>query len=160
MIKIISAVSGNGIIGKNNKLPFYYPEDLKHFKKLTINSTIIMGRNTFDSIGEPLPKRKNVVITSRPNLMDSHTDLILYPSLIQAVNQCKDENIWLIGGAHVYEEGMKFAEEIHLTITSDIIVGDKLVKFPWINPLMFKIKSNQPFPYDSRLSYIIYEKIK
>ena len=66
MIKIIAACSKNGVAGKDGKLPWNYSEDLAHFKKMTLNSTIIMGRKTYESIGKPLPHRKNVVITSTP----------------------------------------------------------------------------------------------
>ncbi len=75
MLNIIAAVSQNGVIGKNGELPWYIPEDLKHFKKLTLGQTVLMGRKTFESIlnrlGKPLPDRKNIVITRRDDYLNS-----------------------------------------------------------------------------------------
>jgi len=130
MIKIIAAVSSNGVMGFDNKLPFDYKSDLQHFKKMTLNSRIIMGRKTFESIGRPLPKRENVVISSKS--IDG----------ITTFNNLKDsliEDCWLIGGRSIYEEGMNYAQEIYLTITSDYIKDNNSIYFPFINPLKFKI---------------------
>lgn len=133
MIKIIAACSSNGIIGVNNCIPFHYPEDLKHFKTSTLNSTIIMGRKTYESIGsKPLPNRKNIVI-SKNKIENIET----YSNLKDALND--KEDIWLIGGASIYQEGMEMAQEIILTITPDHIYDAGAIKFPWINPILFKI---------------------
>lgn len=134
MIKIIAAVSENGVIGVNNSLPFHYPEDLKHFKQSTVNQTIIMGRKTFESLGsKPLPNRKNIVITK-----NSIDNIECCSSISQAINKY-NQDVWLIGGYQVFQEGMNVANEIVLTITSDYITAPNAVTFPWINPLKFKI---------------------
>jgi dihydrofolate reductase len=140
MIKIIAAVSQNRVIGIDNKLPFSYPEDMKHFKQSTQNSTVIMGRKTFESIGsKPLPNRRNIVITS------SSVNIEHYKSLSQAVSTVNtEENVWLIGGASIYQEGMQFCDEMILTVTPDIIEEKNCVKFPEINPLQFKINEIRP----------------
>lgn len=170
MIKIIAAVSSNGIIGMDNKLPFHYPEDLKHFKEKTIDNIIIMGRLTYESIGRPLPKRRNIVITSGSIEGVEH-----HASLREAIDIAREplkllfatdaptpeKDIWLIGGASIYEAGieLEMADEIHLTVTPDLIDVTKfkrVVKFPFINPIKWKIESIQPFP-NSSLNYVIYK---
>ncbi len=138
MIKMIAAVSQNMVIGKNNTLPWskHYPEDLKHFKQMTINSTIIMGRNTFESIGsKPLPKRRNIVISSK-----RIPDMESYTNLNEATEQSHqlDSDIWLIGGSAIYQMGMALAHEIHLTRIPEHIEGDNLVYFPEINYRFYK----------------------
>jgi len=138
MINMIAAVSRNGIIGQNNSIPFHYPEDLRYFKEKTLNSTVIMGRKTYESVGKPLPKRNNVIISSK-----IYSEVMSYPTLKNALVNINDldDNIWLIGGSLIYEEGMLYCDKILLTITPDIITGDNLIKFPWINPTQFSITS-------------------
>lgn len=154
MIGIIAATTSNGVIGVENQLPFNYPEDMAHFRKATKDSIVIMGRNTFESIGSPLPKRRNIVVT-RNTIENVETAL----SLQDALNLCKDEyrNIWLIGGASIYEEGMQFADKIILTITPDVEKRTPAVRFPWINPNVFKLKYLDKFK-DSELLLAIYKK--
>jgi dihydrofolate reductase len=155
-MKIISAVSQNNVIGKDNKLPWNYPEDLKHFKETTLNSTIIMGRKTFESIGKPLPKRNNVVI-SKSNIYIS--GVTIFSSLDTAINTLnKSYPTFCIGGASIYEEALKLncVEEIILTMIPEIIEGENLVKFPYIDPLKFSIKEKKKI---SNLDLFIYEKI-
>lgn len=153
MVKIIAATSSNGVIGKDNKLPFYYPEDLANFKKLTTGCNVIMGRLTYESIGKPLPNRNNIVITRR--FIDGIT---VAKTIRDAINMCNENNcndIWIIGGASIYQEGMNFADEIHLTITKDYIEGN-VVKFPWINPLAFDVKSDSKLGIG--LHYVVYNR--
>jgi dihydrofolate reductase len=148
MIGIIAGVSSNGIIGKDNTMPFNYPEDLKFFRRNTIDSTIIMGRKTYESIGRPLPKRRNIVITK------SNIDGVeCFPSIKEAIEASKD-NIWLIGGASIYEEGMSYADKLLLTINNDVVTGDNLVKFPWINPMKFK--PTDMFALNDNLNVVTY----
>lgn len=140
MIGIIAAVSSNGVIGVNNQLPFHYPDDLKHFKKMTNDSVVIMGRKTFESLGKPLKDRENVVITSQ-----QIPGVTCYSSVPTALAResikLRDHevNTWFIGGASIYQEAMKYVDHIFLTITPDYIDDPTAVRFPWINPLMFEI---------------------
>ena len=137
MIGIIAAVSINGVIGVDNKLPFDYPEDMKHFRKTTADSVVIMGRKTFESIGRPLPKRRNIVVSSSLSPVDG---VEIAPSVVAAMTACSNEtrNIWFIGGASIYEEGMLYADEIVLTQTTDYVRHPNAVKFPWIHPAIFE----------------------
>lgn len=164
MINIIAATSKNGVVGlgSQNKLPFHYPEDLKHFKEKTLNSTIIMGRKTFESIGRPLPKRKNIVITSTSINVEN---VITFPNLSSAIGDeiiSSKKDIWLIGGTNIWREGLEFTDEIHLTITSDSIKDSNPIFFPWINPLKFELSSVKKSYVESSssiLNYCIYSKI-
>jgi len=138
MINIIAAASRNGVIGVNNQLPFYYKSDLKHFKEKTINKPVIMGKNTYYSIGKPLPNRTNIVVTK-----ESIEDVNCFDNLLKPIDFAKtiNEEIWIIGGAKIYESSMLFVDNIILTITPDFIENKNSIYFPFINPLHFKIKS-------------------
>lgn len=146
MIKIIAAVSQNGVIGKNNDLPWgkdKYPEDMKFFRQMTANSIVIMGRRTFESMGsKPLPKRENILISRK---VDER--LHTFTSLDKAISEYNTEDcqwdIWLIGGAGIYREGMKFAHEIYLTLIPEEVHGDGLIYFPWIDPSKFTLAGLQ-----------------
>lgn len=163
MIKMIAAVSMNGVIGLDNKIPFDYPADLKHFRASTLNSTIIMGRKTFEGIGRALPKRRNLVISSRPVEAEG---VETFSNIGDAIFKYKDEpnDTWLIGGARIYEEGMSLVEEIHLTLTPDVIEGDNAIRFPWINPQHFHtpmyIELKDLVPGDPKLKLAIYKRVQ
>jgi dihydrofolate reductase len=152
MIGIIAAVTQNGVIGIDGKLPFNYPEDMKHFRKTTADSVVIMGRKTFESIGKPLPKRRNIVVSKiarglgilNTNGIEVAQDV--HDALHTCINGPKD--IWFIGGASIYEEAMKYADRIILTITPDYETSKNAIRFPWINPDMFKLMSVEPMTQD------------
>jgi dihydrofolate reductase len=118
---IIAAIARNRIIGKNGKLPWNIPEDLKRFKQLTTGHTVIMGRNTFESFGsKPLPGRLNIVITSR-----CINGVMTYPSLGFATQALKNEvEIFVIGGGKLFAEALKSADELRLTMVDQEVDGD------------------------------------
>ena len=105
MLSLIAAIAQNNCIGKNNKLPWHLPEDLKHFKKITAGKTVLMGRKTYESIvgylGKPLPKRKNLVITRNTNY-PVPDQVFVYNSIEKALQDNIDEEIFIIGGAGIY----------------------------------------------------------
>jgi dihydrofolate reductase len=140
MIGMIAAVSMNGIIGIDGKIPWDYPADMKHFRETTANSIVIMGRKTFEGIGRPLPKRRNIVVSSSLSLSTEGVELV--PSVAHAIDltQGDTRDIWFIGGASIYEAGMYFADKIVLTLTPDIELRTPAVKFPWISPRNFNLK--------------------
>ena len=118
MISIIAAVAANRAIGFENKLIYWLPNDLKRFKALTTGHTIIMGRHTFESLPKgALPNRRNVVLSkSRQEFPGCDT----YKSLEEAIESCgKDEDIYIIGGAHVYEQALPIANRLCLTEIHD-----------------------------------------
>lgn len=163
MIGMIAAVSKNSVIGVDGHLPFDYPEDMKHFRKTTANSTIIMGRKTWESIGRVLPKRRNMVISRTPVEMEGVEtfDSLAHAIMIARLNSSPfGASIWLIGGASIYEEGMQYADEIHLTLTPDVITAPNAVKFPWINPQQFAVRELRPLVEENNtLMFAIYSKI-
>ena len=118
MISIIAAVAQNLAIGYQNKLLYWLPNDLKHFKALTTGHTIIMGRRTFESLPKgALPNRRNVVLTrSQVTFPGAET----FPSLQAALASCTpDEDIYIIGGASVYNEALPMADRLCLTEIED-----------------------------------------
>ncbi len=118
MISIIAAVAKNRAIGFKNKLIYWLPNDLKRFKALTTGHTIIMGRNTFESLPKgALPNRRNVVLSTT---IDELPGCEVFPSLDAALNSCRpDEDIYIIGGAHVYEQALDKADRLCLTEVED-----------------------------------------
>ena len=118
MISIIAAVAKNRAIGFENKLIYWLPNDLKRFKALTTGHTIVMGRKTFESLPKgALPNRRNVVLTRTTKELPGCD---VYPSLEEALKSCKpDEDIYIIGGARVYEQALPFADRLCLTEVDD-----------------------------------------
>jgi dihydrofolate reductase len=134
MIALIAAVAKNNIIGKSNDLPWYLPEDLKHFKDLTAGHVCIMGRKTYESIiarlGKPLPNRKTIVITSNPDYT-TPDEVEKYPTLSEAISAHDTDNIFLIGGQRIFEEGLPLADTLYLTELNKDYEGD--INFPEFN---------------------------
>lgn len=118
MISIIAAVARNRAIGFQNKLIYWLPNDLKRFKALTTGHTIIMGRNTFLSLPKgALPNRRNIVLSRS---VSQFPGCDVYPSLEEALKNCaKDEDVYIIGGASVYEQALPIADRLCLTEIDD-----------------------------------------
>ena len=118
MITIITAVAKNRAIGFENKLLYWLPNDLKRFKALTTGHTIIMGRNTFESLPKgALPNRRNVVLSRTTKELPGCE---VFPTLEEALQSCRsDEDIYIIGGARVYEQAIRFADRLCLTEIDD-----------------------------------------
>lgn len=137
MIKMIAAVSQNGVIGVDNKIPWDYPEDMKFFRTMTANSVVIMGRKTYESIGRPLPKRRNIVVS---RTMQPTEGIEIADSVHHAIDMCDAEitrDVWLIGGESVYADGLEFAEQIYLTLIPkwvDVLNKESVARFPWLSP--------------------------
>ena len=123
-LALIVAVARNGIIGKDGALPWHVSEDLKHFKNTTKGHAVIMGRKTFESIGRPLPSRRNIVISRREGA--SFAGCEVASSLTGAIDLARtsDECAFIIGGASLYEEALPLATEIHLTTIDRDVEGD------------------------------------
>jgi dihydrofolate reductase len=119
MISIIAAVARNRAIGFENKLIYWLPNDLKRFKALTTGHTIIMGRKTFESLPKgALPNRRNVVLSRHTQELPGCD---VFPTLEAALQSCKtDEDVYIIGGARVYEQAISLADRLCLTEVDDI----------------------------------------
>jgi len=119
---IIVAMSKNRVIGKDNDMPWHLSDDLKNFKKITINKTIIMGRLTYDSIGKPLPERNNIVLSR--NLKNSK--VMVLDNLEEALNISRnEEEVFIIGGADLYSQTINLVNKLYLTSINHEIDGDK-----------------------------------
>lgn len=113
-INIVVAIAANNAIGKNNKLLWHLPKDMKHFKELTTGHTVIMGRKTFDSVGKPLPNRRNIVVT-RQNMEINGCEVV--NSLEDALELAAGEaEVDIVGGAEIYHQAMPLTNYIYLTI--------------------------------------------
>ena len=120
-LSIIVAMSKNRVIGKDNKMPWHLSNDLKNFKKITIGKTIVMGRLTYDSIGRPLPERKNIVLSR--NLIDS--DVFIFDNFEEVLNFTKDEDeVFIIGGQDIYSQTIDKVNKLYLTTIYTHIEGN------------------------------------
>lgn len=125
MISIIAAIANNRVIGKTNSLPWYLPADLKHFRELTTGKTIIMGLNTFKSIGEkPLPNRKNIVLSGDGNYKVPD-DCCLARSVGEVLIMVEsDGELMVCGGAQIYRQFLPLADKLYLTFIDHDFDGD------------------------------------
>ncbi len=134
-LSIIVAMAQNRVIGKNNQLPWHLSEDLKHFKATTMGHPIAMGRKTYESIGKPLPGRENIILSRNPHYQPTGTTVIA--SLDQLSSRDADQEIFIIGGAQIYEQALAQAEKLYLTLIEQEFDGDTY--FPKINWDEFKV---------------------
>ncbi|MBD63063.1 MAG: dihydrofolate reductase [Gammaproteobacteria bacterium] len=151
IISHLVAVSNNFVIGKNNDLPWRLKKDLQHFSAYTQNKAMIMGRKTFESIGRPLPNRKNIVISTT---MNPKKEIEIVPNLDHAMKSAKDWNnennkeneIVIIGGGFVFEESKKFVNKLVLTRVNCEIEGD--VFYPQMSLDDWKKISSESYEQD------------
>jgi len=151
IVSIIVAIGENNAIGKNNQLLWHMPNDLKHFKEITSGRTIIMGRKTFDSVGKPLPKRRNIVVT-RQDISIPGCEVV--KSIEDGLMLCKGEDeVFIGGGAEIYRQAMHLTDRIYLTVIHKSFDADTF--FPVIDKQEWKEilrEDNQPdeknaYPY-------------
>lgn len=124
-LSIIVAVSDNGVIGVDNQLPWHIPMDLHFFKKITTGGTIIMGRKCYESIGRPLPKRQNIVITKQDIQIEGCE---IAHNILGSILLANNDEIFIIGGAQIYEQSFNLADTLYLTRVNEIIEGDTYLK--------------------------------
>jgi dihydrofolate reductase len=126
-IHLIAAITAQGVIGNKQSLPWYIPEDLKHFKKITSGKTILMGRRTYEAIGRPLPNRENLVLDAEKKPIAGAT---VCGSLDEALTWAKKQGkeLYVIGGANVYAQMLPMVDVMHLSQVKKYYPGD--VYFP------------------------------
>lgn len=158
MLSLIVAKAENNVIGKDNKLLWHLPEDLKRFKNLTTGHTIIMGRKTFESLGRVLPNRKHVVFTQNPNFKvdDANVKVVHSLSDIQEYVEDKNEN-FVIGGEKIYNLLMPYVSKMYITEIHKDFDGDTF--FPNVDLESWKETSREKmnaddFDYD----FVVYER--
>lgn len=163
MISIIAGIGKNNELGKSNALLWHLPADLAYFKKITTLHTIIMGRKTFESIGKPLPNRRNIVITRDNNY--NHQGIEIAHSLKEALDLGRQDlpksEVFIIGGAEIYKQAIEIADKLYIThINAEDKDADSF--FPVIDKNIWheiskeehKADPKNPFGY----SFVIYEK--
>ena len=160
-ISAIVAAAKNQVIGSGNQIPWHLPHDFKYFKRTTLNHHIIMGRKNYESIGKPLPKRTNVVITRNPFYIS--TGCIVVHSLEEALNVAHEngeDEAFIIGGGVIYELAMPFIDRIYITDVDLEVEGD--VFFPAIDLEIWKEISAESFKADEKnpadMVFRVYER--
>ena len=151
-LAIVVAASDNNVIGKNNRLLWQLPNDLKFFKNTTWGMPVIMGRKTLESLGKALKGRTNIVITSRKEF--SAPDTIVVHSLEAAVEAAKGTDAleaFIIGGGEIYKQSMSLCNRIYITRVHGNFEGDTF--FPDINPAEWSLHSRLDFPADEKHAY-------
>lgn len=161
-VTAIAAMSKNRVIGSNNGIPWYLQEDFRFFKRTTLNHPIIMGRKTFESIGKPLPKRTNMVVTKNPFYISS--GIVILHSLeaaLEMANNHGEEEVFIIGGGTIYQQSLPFLDSIYLTEVQTELAGDTF--FPELNFNNWKVSEILSHKKDSKndFDFIIkkYERI-
>lgn len=160
-ISIIVAMADNGVIGRGQKLPWHLPDDLQHFKALTIGKPILMGRRTFASIGRALPGRRNLVLSRAERAPVSGVEAV--HSLDDAIERCPGAaEICVIGGAEIYAMALPRATHIYLTRVHAAIDGD--VRFPELDMRQWRETARSEHMVDARheyaMSFITLERVQ
>ncbi|WP_338447932.1 dihydrofolate reductase [Niallia oryzisoli] len=160
MISFIVAMDKNRVIGKDNKLPWHLPADLKFFKKVTMGHPIIMGRNTFESIGKPLPGRENIIVTRNKEYKQEGCTIIHSVKELLDLSSRKDEEVFVIGGSELFQATFSVADRLYITKIEEEFAGDTY--FPefnesnWVLVSQEKGEKDEKNPYD--YFFTIYER--
>lgn len=152
IVSLLLAASENNVIGKDNQLPWHLPDDLKYFKNMTWGLPILMGRKTFDSIGKPLPGRKSIVITRDNNWTRDGVEVV--HSIEDAIKKAESfgaKEIFVIGGAQIFNTALPMANRIYLTRIHQRFNGD--VFFPEISEQEWGLVSSRFCPADEKNAY-------
>ncbi|MFY0630566.1 MAG: dihydrofolate reductase [Flavobacteriaceae bacterium] len=162
MITIIAAIGERNELGKNNDLIWYLPADLKRFKKVTTGHAIIMGRNTFESIGKPLPNRRSIIITRNKDYRQEGCEVV--HSLEEAIEMVSNhDQAFIIGGAQIYKESMAkdLVDALDVTRVHQEFEAD--VFFPEIDENIWEVTSKEDFLPDEKnkfnYSFLSFRKI-
>lgn len=157
MISLMVAHDPNRVIGKDNQLPWHIPEDLAYFKKHTVGKGIVMGRNTFESIGRPLPKRRNIIVTRNTGYKAEGADVV--HTLDQAIRLAEEvhEEVMIIGGAEVFQTVLPKADRLYITLIKTEFEGDTF--FPEYGPEWQVVsESEEKLSNGVAFSYLIFER--
>jgi dihydrofolate reductase len=149
-ISLIAAVSENGVIGAQNRLPWHLPDDLRHFRAITTGHTVITGRKNYESIGKPLPNRRNIVITHQRGF--HAPGCLVVNSLEEALALTSGESeVFVIGGAQLYAQTLPLATRLYLTEVHAAVAGDTY--FPTLEPGDWQETAREPHAADERHAY-------
>ena len=157
-IYLVAAVAANGIIGVNGRLPWHFPEELRHFKRLTMGHPLIMGRRTWESLGRPLPGRENIVVTRTPGY--EAPGAAVASSLNGAIALCAGEPVaFVIGGTQLFEAALPLARGLVLTEIQRDYAGDTW--FPAYDRSQWRETQREAHTAadGTRFDYVLYERI-
>ena len=152
IISAIVAVSKNRVIGRDNQIPWYLPADLAYFKRTTLGHFVIMGRLSFLSIGRPLPKRTNVVITRDPFFIA--TGCLVAHSVEEALELAREAGeteVFILGGGQIYRDSMEYWDRLYLTEVDVEVAGT--VFFPELPEEEWKLVREEPHPADEKTPF-------
>lgn len=149
-ISIIVAMAKGRVIGKDNDMPWHLPADLQYFRQKTLDKPVIMGRKTYESIGRPLPKRHNIIVSRNKDYKVEGCDVVA--SLEEAVKIAGDvEELFIIGGGFLYDQTIGQADRLYLTFIDLTVEGDTL--FPEYEHLPLKQTASQMHQKDEKNPY-------
>jgi dihydrofolate reductase len=150
LLSLVVAMARNGVIGRDNAMPWHLPDDLRHFKALTMGKPMLMGRKTFAAIGKPLPGRTSLVLTRDPAWRAE--GVIAVRSLDEAFEKAGDvPELCVVGGAEIYKLTLPIAQRIHLTRIHADIAGDTV--FPPLDPSQWRETARAEHAADERHAY-------
>jgi dihydrofolate reductase len=155
-VYLVAAIARNGIIGARGKLPWHLPEDLRHFKQLTLGHPVIMGRRTWESLGKPLPGRENIVISRRQGFDAPGASVAM--SLQAAIALCVGESVaFIIGGAAIYAAALPLADGLVLTEIDRDYEGD--TRFPEWDRHAWRVSQKESHTAAGvRFDFVLYER--
>ena len=157
-LSIIVAVARNRVIGNNNTLPWHLPEDLKRFRALTTGHHIIMGRKTYESLNRLLPDRTTVIVTRNSDYRVEGA--LIAHSLQQAISLCgHDEEVFLIGGAELYRDGLQLAHKLYLTEIDAEYAGDAFLPDVDLNAWKETLREPHVSVQGLAFTYITYQRV-
>lgn len=145
-ISMVVAMDQNRLIGRHGQLPWRLPEDLRHFRRLTLGKTVLMGRKTFESLGKPLEQRQNWVLSRDARFRPEGCRV--FETLDAAVAAHPEGELMVIGGAEIYRQALPLADRIHLTLVHAALEGDTW--FPELPPGRFRETQRHDHPADAR----------
>ena len=156
LISFLVAVARNGVIGRDNKLPWHLPAELKRFKEISMGKPMLMGRKTYESIGKPLPHRRNIIITRNADY--GAPGIEVAQSLEEAIEMCGDvPEIVIIGGGEIFKLAMPIADRMYYTVVLADIAGDAY--FPEVDWTQWRETAREPGPpSDPPFEFRIYER--
>jgi dihydrofolate reductase len=149
-LALVAALATNGVIGRGGALPWHLPDDLRHFKTVTLGKPVLMGRRTFESIGRPLPGRRNLVLSSGPEIAVPGVETVR--NLQEALQRCAGlEEVCVIGGAVLYAAALPLAQVLYLTRVHADVEGD--VRFPTVRWEEWRESARLEHAADERHAY-------
>ena len=154
MICIIAAVSRNGVIGSNGRIPWKIPGEQKLFRQLTTGNVVVMGRRTYEEIGRPLPDRLNIVVSSTRNF--SGENLVTATNLSDAIRLAGEKDIFISGGRQLYKEALSLADRLYITEVDLTVEGDTF--FPEFDPELYNREILAHCDGEIPYTYVLYTK--